>query len=152
MARPTDLTPEVQKIICDALALGSPIAAACDDAGIDDSTYYDWRQRGQSEPGIFAEFREATARARRQGRMALVADIRKAGKKDWKASAWLLERGHREHFGRVDRTEITGPDGGSLQVSGIFSGASDALLTTLAEKLGVEIPKEEVDAQRERVT
>jgi len=36
---------------------------------------------------------------------------------DWKALAWVLERSHREFFGREQRVELTGANGGPVEVS-----------------------------------
>lgn len=38
------------------------------------------------------------------------------GEPQWTAAAWLLERRHNQQFGRQIRQEISGPDGGPIQV------------------------------------
>jgi hypothetical protein len=35
----------------------------------------------------------------------------------WQASAWILERKQPKKWGRYDRTEITGADGGPIQIN-----------------------------------
>lgn len=66
MGRPTKLTPETQEIICKHIARGLPYASACRLAGICESTFALWRQKGnEDEDGesIYSEFSEAVARA-----------------------------------------------------------------------------------------
>ena len=35
----------------------------------------------------------------------------------WQASAWILERKQPKKWGRYDRTEISGPNGGAIQIN-----------------------------------
>lgn len=48
MARPTRLTPRRMACLQDAIKLGSYISTACEHAGISESTYYRWRERGET--------------------------------------------------------------------------------------------------------
>lgn len=43
-------------------------------------------------------------------------NIMKAGKHDWKASAWMLERKFNDEFGRVDRNKISSDNDSGIQI------------------------------------
>lgn len=45
-----------------------------------------------------------------------ISEIRAAGQKSWQAHAWWLERTHADLFGRQQKIEHTGSDGGPMQV------------------------------------
>jgi hypothetical protein len=68
MARPTLLTPKVQRTICAALRDGHPFEVACEFAGIAPSTGYEWFARGEGHDrrrpatSPYREFAEAVAR------------------------------------------------------------------------------------------
>lgn len=152
----SSLTPELLDLICRALRAGSFIEPACIASGIHESTFYSWRERGEAdlENGVeskYAEFVEATTRARAEGEVGAVATVRRAGagrapvfdKKtgemldsgmpgDWRAAAWLLERGHRERWGKVH--EISGPGGGPITLA-----AAEALLDEALNDEEVEV-------------
>lgn len=51
--------------------------------------------------------------------------------RQWSAAAWLLERRFPDDYARTVRSEVSGPDGGPVQVEG--SSASEALMAKLAE-------------------
>ena len=51
------LTPEVSKKICEAIEKGHSIRGACGHAGIHESTYYAWYNRGQEvKSGKYKQF------------------------------------------------------------------------------------------------
>jgi len=51
MARPADLTPEVKKIILEAVRKGHPYKRAAHLAGISETTIYNCKVRGKQEQG-----------------------------------------------------------------------------------------------------
>ena len=61
-------------------------------------------------------FSKAVARAREAGAADLVATIKAAAVKDWRAAAFLLERIVPDQYGR--RAVITGSNGGPVQIEG----------------------------------
>jgi hypothetical protein len=69
MARPSLLTPKVQRTICAALRDGHSFEVACEFAGIAPSTAYEWCARGEGRDARrpatspYREFAEAVARA-----------------------------------------------------------------------------------------
>jgi hypothetical protein len=88
-------------------------------AGIAESTYHRWIERGEAGESPFREFSELTRASRAEARSKHVRTIRKAGREgDWKAAAWFLERSDRANWGRtVDaKVEHSGPNGGPIEI------------------------------------
>lgn len=119
MARPSKLTAEVQERIVSALKAGNYQESAARFAGVSATTFYRWMAEA-TEPGAskeLREFREAVENARAQAEIESVALIRQAARDGtWQAAAWYLERSHPTRWGRFQRTEVTGPNGGPVQV------------------------------------
>lgn len=138
MGRRTDLTPAAQERICEALRAGHYIGTAAALGGITRVTYYDWRRRGEEEPGsIFADFAEAVRLATVEAEERALAVVEKAangyeevaseegvdvdGKTfsktkrrqmfDWRAAAWFLERKHPLRWGNRQDVKHSGSIG-----------------------------------------
>ncbi|MHC4395626.1 MAG: hypothetical protein ACYS1A_08215 [Planctomycetota bacterium] len=118
MGRKTKLTPKLQDKICDIIRRGNYIEVACGFVGIDVSTYYNWLKWGEAaKSGKYFEFFKAAKRAENEQETLYVENIRKAAFDGvWQASAWYLERKYPERWGRKERKEITGKDGGPIEV------------------------------------
>jgi hypothetical protein len=139
--RPTDLTPETQGRIIEALRAGNYIDVACAYAGIGTSTYYRWMQRAldPDAPDIYREFREAVQRARAEAEIRNVGLIQRAASDGtWQAAAWFLERSHPRKWGRHDRHEVTGPDGGPLEVAVDAESLEARLAAIIARRRGTD--------------
>jgi hypothetical protein len=93
--RPTKRTPDRAALLIAAIAKGLPYKTACQIAGLDFTTFNDWRQK---DPEFAMKIEKAEGEAIERN-MAL---IQQAAQKDWKASAWLLERRHPEMFARPE--------------------------------------------------
>lgn len=129
MSRPTKLTKELQQKIISALTAGNYQDTAAAYAGISTSCFYNWLERGKKERDrlaagekakkteqIFLEFVDAIESARAQAEVRSVALIQKAANDGtWQAAAWYLERSHPQRWGRLNRTEISGPEGGPIE-------------------------------------
>jgi transposase-like protein len=127
----TKLTPDRQARITEALAQGNYIETAARYSGVSPQVFYKWMSRGNEErqrigdgadptPGeeIYVEFVEAVEKARSQAEMRNVGLIQKAAVDGtWQAAAWYLERSYPKRWGRSDRVEHTGADGGPVEVS-----------------------------------
>ena len=118
--RPTKLTPEVRDRIIEALRAGNYQDAAAAYAGIGPATFYRWMERGRAadaEPD-YREFREAVERARAEAEVRNVALVqRSAADGTWQAAAWFLERSYPSRWGRRERHEVTGADGGPVALT-----------------------------------
>lgn len=92
--RPTKLTPEFQKAICDSIALTKVTLADCARSlGIDDSTVFRWLEKGKkARAGPYRDFYDAVTKARADGTKMLLARIATAGRepKHWQANVALL--------------------------------------------------------------
>ena len=132
LGRPTKLTPELQEKVCAALRVGNYATVAIQYAGISEHTYYEWLQRGESEPGsIYERFRAAVRKAEADAEVEGVAIIEQAGRKEWQARAWLLERKYPYKWGRFERHEHTGE--GELVIRIAREGDDDATVRGLIE-------------------
>lgn len=98
MGRPTKLTDEVRESILRDTRVGGSQAVAAANAGISVLTLEDWLRRGRGEHAdrkatpLYVGFARDYAQARAQAALSLMAQIRVAVPKDWRAAAFLLER------------------------------------------------------------
>ena len=135
MGRPTDLTPELGNQICDYIARGVPKQQAAALAGIDETTLYDWINKGTGDEAkeCYAVFAQSVKLA--ESRFVLLTIDRVEGETDPKMWAKWMTLGERLQpgvFAKVDRVQLTGKDGGPVEsVSGIM-GVSDAEIERLA--------------------
>lgn len=122
--------PEIIKRLIEALRSGNYIDDACNYAGIAESTYYLWMDRGRQEKaridaGQPADPTEAAwldiysevQRARSEAVVRNVHLIQAAARGGtWQAAAWWLERTRPDKFGRRLSAEVTGANGGPVEV------------------------------------
>lgn len=139
MAR-TVLTKERRQRIVEGIEKGFTRSLAARYAGISESTLYKWLADGRERKTPAAtELAEAVTRAELASIAKHVGNIENAGSGDWRASAWLLERRHRDEFGKtVVEQRHTNADGtGPVEVGGRVSVALDpsALAVLSAEQL-----------------
>jgi hypothetical protein len=120
--RPTLLTPELQKRFVTLLRRGNYLTHACDILGIQQVTTWYWMHRGQEEirQGLMnephARFFIAVKTAQGELIDECIQKIRE-GTDRWQSLAWLLERKLPNYFGQRQRMELTGADGGPLEVN-----------------------------------
>lgn len=144
MARRSKCTPERRKKIIRALEAGNYRHAACRHAGIGESTFYRWMEVGEADAEadkrtIYREFMEGVIRAEAKAETQAVEALRMAMPGDWRAAAHYLERRYPGLWGRKDRHEHTGADGGPVEVSSDLSRLSveeKRALLVLLEKAG----------------
>ena len=117
IGRPTKLTPEVQAKIVLAISGGNYRQVAAEWAGIPPDTLAHWMGRHR-EP--YLSFRHAVLEAEKMAEIGAVALIMKAAKEDPKHAEWWLERKFHERWGRKDRHEVTGADGGPIDARVVF--------------------------------
>ena len=91
--RTSKFTPAVKKNILEALELGASIQMACDYAGVSRATYYSWRAQALEDgAGKFHTFINKVQGAMAKGALVHLGNIYTQSEKDWRASAWILER------------------------------------------------------------
>lgn len=100
MARPTKYDETRVAAIIDNLKRGNTRRASSIAAGISEDTLAAWLKR---YPDFAAQVKKAEAEAE----TAHVANINRwAAAGNWQASAWWLERRHREDWGRRDQLDV----------------------------------------------
>lgn len=92
-------SPAKIKEITDFLAQGMSREDSWCLAGISEATFYEWMKR--------PEFSESVLRAEKTCKQRNVVRIQNAGRKDWRASAWWLERKHPEEYAFTTKSDIT---------------------------------------------
>jgi hypothetical protein len=108
--RATKLTDVVQTRLVEALSEGNTRRASCDYAGISEDSLARWLKRS-------ADFADAIKKAESEAERKHVANIVKAADGgNWTASAWWLERRRSDDWGRRDRLEHTGAEGGPILI------------------------------------
>ncbi len=128
--RPTKLTPEVQRAICESIALSIPYKYAAEEAGIDEDTFALWMRKGR-EPRArapYAAFYRAVTRARASAVKSLTVRVLGGGKGSAGAT-WLLERRFREDYGPSQKVEL------SEDPNAPFAGVSAAMKALTTEEL-----------------
>lgn len=128
--RKTLLDDDKMERICTALRAGCYIDEAAGAAGVTGTTYHNWMNRGRTErdrraaglpedehESIFVDFLESVEKAQAEAAVDHLKNIAAhAADGSWQASAWILERKFPRKWGRMDRTEHTGPEGGPVRV------------------------------------
>lgn len=100
--RPCLLDKQRKNRLLAAIQKGMPLKHAAMLAGISYDTLNRWRMRGEEKgaPLRFRQFCKALRRSQAVAMLRLVSRIQAAGKQDWRAAAWMLERRHTEDFGK----------------------------------------------------
>lgn len=122
------LSPESINFLSDRISKGVPINVAVEGAGISEKTFYNWmneakevvewvleeadsdRKRSEviralpERQYLLLQFLQSIKRARLNAMEQHVGNIQAAGRKNWQASAWYLERRYPEEFGRQTPT------------------------------------------------
>ena len=124
MARRPKLTPELIDTICSYVRVGMKYKDAARAAGIGESTFYNWRVKGEhAKSGVYKEFVESLSEANAQAKLVLVSRVHKASENDWRAAMSILEHRWPQDWGRVVRNEISGAGGNDLVVRFVWEAA-----------------------------
>ena len=98
--RPTSLSPEVQKKICDAIAAGNYYQAACSYAGIEYQTFRNWMKAGKdASEGPFFDFFLAVLKAEADAEVRVVAQWQQQIPANWAAARDFLARRYPSRWG-----------------------------------------------------
>lgn len=93
--RPSKFTKPRKERIIKAISAGCTYEMAADYAGISRTTLWGWLRKGEdSKNKSYCTFLNEVKRAEIEGAMVHLGTITQASAKDWKASAWMLERRH----------------------------------------------------------
>jgi hypothetical protein len=147
MGRDTKLTPERSQKIVDAIRLGNYAVVACQLAGVDDSTFYRWMEKGEDklddhgkliEPDpLYRDFRESVRRAEAEAEALAVRTVVVASRSDPNVAIKLLERRWPKRWRQQYTAEVTGSDGGpiAIEIARTLEGMTDAELDALKRSL-----------------
>ena len=80
-------------------------------------------------------------KARALSEMKALNVIREASQSSWQAAAWYLERTASDRWGRVVRTEVTGADGGAIEIN---ADAVNRKLEALLDKNAIDVGQDVV--------
>ncbi len=103
--QPTKLSEDIIRDMEVLARIGIGKLAICESVGITYQTYDNWMEKDEN-------FALRMNQARNKGKTVLLNSIFGAGKRNWQAHAWLLERQYRSEFGAPEKTklEVTGKD------------------------------------------
>jgi hypothetical protein len=115
--RPSKCTAQYVPRFLKHIAEGQTIRAAAALAGLHIDSIMRWLEAARDGDERYFEFSELYARARGKAQSKMVAEIRRAGTGDWRATAWLLERMFVSDFSLKQTHEISGPNGGPIPLT-----------------------------------
>ncbi len=134
VGRKPALTKEIQDKICELVRAGNYYNVACAYVGIGTSTFWRWMERGEEQDtGMYKEFRGAVEKAKAHSEAYAVAMVKSAMPSNWAAAMTYLERKSPKRWGRHERHEHTGADGGPIQVGMV---TDESLLEKLKKLAG----------------
>jgi transposase len=138
--RPTLITDERVAKIAEGIARGMYPEGAAARAGLCKKTFYNWLRRGEraldalpddlrAEPASwegavpgeelpFARFLHSVETAEAEAEFVDLSVVTAHSRRSWQAAAWKLERRHPQKYGRMNRVELSGPEGGEIPVTG----------------------------------
>lgn len=145
----TGLDPTVHDTIITAIRAGNFQEQAAQAAGVTPETLSRWIARGRHEAGRLADGKppkpraarflrlyQDVSRARAEAEVGVVAQIRVAAKEDWRAGAFLLTHGtSRKRWRKEQRLELTGADGGPVEVAASPRERIEERLAAMERKL-----------------
>jgi len=139
--RKTKLTPELLDRLEKALASGNYVETACAYVGISRAVYYHWLAEAAKPRAkkIYLDFLDTVERAKAVAEIRNVQIVQAAAQgdaaneqdPDWRAATWFLERAYPRKWGRHERVELSGAEGGPINVS---IDTKQALLDIIREK------------------
>jgi len=111
MARPSKLTPEIEKKLIDAIRSGNYYEAACAYAGINIRTFYRWMEKGEkAKSGEFCQFCHAVKQAEGDAEARIVYQWTSKTPEDWRAAQAFLEHRYPERWGKKETHVFEGGD------------------------------------------
>lgn len=133
MSRPTDYTDELAEKICELIMVGTSLRSICADESMPDrSSIYRWltansgfatkyaHARARQADYLFDEMAEIEDETQNQ-RLDPAAARAILGSKQWRAAKLAPKK-----YGDFQRTEISGADGGPMQVAAVDWRVVDA--------------------------
>lgn len=139
--------PDLVEKIGEALEIGNTIENSMRLAGLSHQTYYNWMKDGKAslakrEKGEYLdevdrkliEFVERVNQAEAQAIDTRIRLIHIASKNQWQAAAWWLERRRPNDFALKNRVELSGPEGGPVEVRQLDNAIESELARLAAQQ------------------
>lgn len=116
--RKPKLTSELIERLGNALKEGNYIETACDYVNISRSTFYGWLKEAEEPDAnpLLLELTDTVRLSRAEAEMRNVLRIQKAANESWQAAAWWLERSQPKKWSKQTNVELSGSDGGAINV------------------------------------
>ncbi len=118
--------PDIVRLVAE----GHHVSHACELAGFNARSVRDWRAEHPDDDAMLQQ-------ARGEAHKPLVAKIKEAANADPKVLMWLLSKWRPEEYGDISKVEVTGAEGGPVQVEAIRR-LSDQQLMAIA--MGEAVP------------
>lgn len=135
--RPTDCTPAKIDEIERMLLQGYSTRVAARMAFTSEKCVYEWMQRGEKGEEPYAGFRERVMRARGIAEHEFGSVLRKRALVDGDVPALKFILTTQFADGWTERTEISGPDGGPVQVQSLAAEIAAQLATVSDKEVGI---------------
>ena len=165
MARPIELTPELIDGITSLIRAGNIPVRAAQAKGVPRSTWYSWLARGRVAAGrrhdgvavpepeqIFVDLVDTIERAESESQVIAVNYLMKAVPTAPNAAIAWLERRFPREWQRSERHEVSGPDGGPVQVEDFRLRLAERADQLAARLLGPLAPAPDADPAKEEET
>lgn len=117
--QPTKLTDHLRKLFVDSIKAGNYYEPSCALVGIHYATFRRWMVDGEkASTGQYHEFYEEVMCAESEAEIRVVAQWNADIKGNPQAARDFLARRHPDRWGPKEKTELSGPGGGPVEVSG----------------------------------
>jgi len=152
VARPIDLTPETTEGVANLIRAGNVPLRAAMAKGVPRSTWYSWLARGRvaaarrkddldivDSERPFLELLDGVERAESESQVIAISHLQKAMPSTPTAVLAFLERRFPREWSRTERHQLTGADGGAVQVEdfrGRLAERADRIASRLLEAIG----------------
>ena len=134
--RPTDCTPDLIQRAGDLLAKGHPVRAMCRALRISPTSHYNWTERGDAGEQPYLDYVNAVRVGMSTAEAIALNAVRDAIPKDFRAATWWLEHVMQEDYGK-QRMEVTGANGGPVQVQNLAAEIAAQLATVSDKEVGI---------------
>jgi hypothetical protein len=128
---PYMMTPEVTRIVMNAVELGVTRVRACALAGVQKPTYADWKQKASSQLEPYASFFALFELAEARTEAALVHAWRQHARDGWQASDAFLKKRFRNEWGDKQVVSLTRTDIANLPSTDLENALGPELISQL---------------------
>lgn len=114
---------KLNRTICDKIVegvlKGNYVATVCQSVGINRSTYYAWKKKGEQGLEPYKQFYERVTEAEAQAEMDILNVIytNAIDQGNWVSSAWILERKYPNRFGKREQMALATDNNFELKIS-----------------------------------